>query len=236
MSKFSDTLCKELGICDNIHALLWEYACGTLDSSYNLLIESYLEVKPTARKVVTQFETIGGSLLEKNCKPAAMDCASLNKVLAAMDCAMATAERTKTDSSATHSAAPCAKTETLPSTIRHYMSHHGVTPKWNRMVPGMAFCKLPGQDGRYTITILEAKPGVKVPEHKHNGTEIILVLSGAFKDENGTYTQGDIIINEDKSHHEPVVSGECKCTCLIVADNPMQFTGTITRLLNFLKF
>ena len=236
MAEFKDTLCTELGICDDVHALLWEYACGSLDKSHNLLIESFLDIRPQARKVINQFETIGGAMLEKGCNPTKMAEDSLARVLAAMDCSKATASRTKPDTEPEQQKL-CKKSQELPPSLKYYINDCGQKPRWNKMVPGMAFCKLPGQDGRYTITILEAKPGVKVPDHKHKGTEIILVLSGAFCDENGTYTQGDIIINHDQSHHEPAVPKDCDCacTCLIVADNPMQFTGALTRLLNIFK-
>lgn len=236
MAEYKDTLCKELGICDDVHALLWEYACGTLDRSYSLLIESFLDIKPQARKVVTQFETIGGAMLEKSCAPSRMAEDSLSKVLAAMDCSEATAARNKPDAEPSQQKL-CKKSQELPPSLQFYINDCGHKPRWNKMVPGMAFCKLPGQDGRYTITILEAKPGTKVPDHQHKGTEVILVLSGAFYDENGTYTQGDIIINNDQSHHEPTVPKDCDgaCICLIVADNPMQFTGPLTRLLNIFK-
>lgn len=226
---------KSEQFCDNTYAMMWEYACGTLDGSFNLLVESLLEIKPQARAMMSQFENIGGNMLESCCQPEEMHESSLTKVLTAMDCSKSTADREKLENKITPIPS-CQEHTELPAALRNYMNSSKAKFKWNRISKGISYYKLPVKDDTHGILMIKAQPGAKIPEHKHHGTEITLVLSGAFRDKNGEYAQGDIVFAKNTSRHEPIVSGDNQCLCLIISEAPLEFTGTLTKLLNIFRF
>ena len=68
------------------------------------------------------------------------------------------------------------------------------------------------------LKLIKMDPGASVPLHSHGGKEFILVLDGSFQDENGTYSKGDIQINDQKIKHTPIASNESGCVCLSITE------------------
>lgn len=64
-------------------------------------------------------------------------------------------------------------------------------------------------EGGEEIAVLRYEPGASVPPHKHNGYEVILVLSGSQSDERGTYGAGMLVVNAPESQHTVVSSDGC---------------------------
>lgn len=69
--------------------------------------------------------------------------------------------------------------------------------------------------------LLRYAPGARVPPHRHDGYEQIVVLEGEQCDELGSYTAGTFIINPPGSQHE-VWSPE-GCLVLIIWQRPVTF-------------
>ena len=65
-----------------------------------------------------------------------------------------------------------------------------------------------------TIKLIKMDPGTSVPLHSHNGKEYILVLEGSFNDEYGSYSKGDLQINDSNIKHTPIASKENCCISL----------------------
>ena len=80
--------------------------------------------------------------------------------------------------------------------------------------------------------LIKMQPGAKVPLHTHNGKEFILVLEGSFSDEYGTYSRGDLQINDSRIKHTPVSCPEKGCICLTITENDLVFFGPFAPLLN----
>ena len=59
-------------IQENYETLLLSYAAGVLDMAQHFAVTVHLALSPTARKFVSQCETIGGCLIENECADAAM--------------------------------------------------------------------------------------------------------------------------------------------------------------------
>lgn len=74
------------------------------------------------------------------------------------------------------------------------------------------------------------KPGSQTPVHKHQGSEVTLVLDGSFSDELGHYKPSDFVVRTVSDIHQP--SSEEGCLCFAVLDKPLTFTKGIARLLN----
>jgi putative transcriptional regulator len=72
--------------------------------------------------------------------------------------------------------------------------------------------------------------------HTHRGNEYTLVLDGSFSDKAGDYHQGDFILADTQTIHQPKAANDGDCICFAVTDAPLKMTGFFGRLLNpFLK-
>jgi putative transcriptional regulator len=69
-----------------------------------------------------------------------------------------------------------------------------------------------------------------VPDHGHRGTELTLVLQGAFADANDRFNRGDIEIADEDVTHTPVALAGEDCICLAATDAPLRFRGLMPRL------
>lgn len=52
-----------------------------------------------------------------------------------------------------------------------------------------------------TIALVRFHPGASAQPHIHDGFETIYVISGAYSDDSGTHTAGDLVIYPDQSIH-----------------------------------
>ncbi len=71
------------------------------------------------------------------------------------------------------------------------------------------------------IALLRYEAGATAPLHRHTGMETILVLEGTQSDENGTYAQGDLVLNPEGSQHR--VWSDTGCVVLLHWQKPVAF-------------
>ncbi len=57
------------------------------------------------------------------------------------------------------------------------------------------------ETGEQSIALVRFQPGASAKPHLHNCFESIYVISGSYSDDNGNYSEGDLIIYPDKSIH-----------------------------------
>ncbi|MFZ5896574.1 MAG: cupin domain-containing protein [Myxococcota bacterium] len=57
--------------------------------------------------------------------------------------------------------------------------------------------------------LLRYAPGARVPRHRHEGFEHILVLEGSQCDDRGRYEAGTLIVNEPGSEHDVWTAEGC---------------------------
>ncbi len=103
---------------------------------------------------------------------------------------------------------------------------------WRWLGPGVWFHKFelsPGVVG--DLRLMKIAAGRRMPQHGHGGTELTLVLAGAFSDVTGTYRQGDIQDVDDDIEHRPIVGPDAVCICLVATERPARFKGVIGRML-----
>jgi putative transcriptional regulator len=78
--------------------------------------------------------------------------------------------------------------------------------------------------------LLYIPAGAAVPDHGHRGTELTLVLQGAFVDEVDRFGPGDIEIANEDLDHTPVADIGADCICLAATDAPLRFRSLIPRI------
>jgi putative transcriptional regulator len=86
------------------------------------------------------------------------------------------------------------------------------------------------------VRLLRIPAGTKLPDHGHRGTELTLVLKGAFRDEEDRFGAGDIEVANEEMHHKPIAEDGEPCICLAATDAPLRFKSFLPRIAQpFLK-
>ena len=121
----------------------------------------------------------------------------------------------------------------LPMPLALRLEGHGLEDlAWRKVFPGVAVRELelpPGSAGR--LRLVRMAPGKGLPEHAHSSCELSLVLRGAYRDQHGRYTIGDIADLDATAMHRPVAEEEAgDCVCLVAAETPVRYRSWTGRL------
>jgi putative transcriptional regulator len=103
--------------------------------------------------------------------------------------------------------------------------------KWRTKIPGVREYRI-SESERGEASMLWVGAGRRIPSHTHDGSEITLVLKGAFADVTGRYGRGDIAIAEADLDHRPMTDENEDCICFAVTDAPLRLTGPVGRILD----
>lgn len=197
-------------------ATLLAYSAGTLPEAFNLIVATHLSLCDTCRADAQAYDALGGALLgDAN---SALSDDSLAQTLAGLD-----ADDISTKPVAT---AP----SDLPAPLRGYIGGDLDAVRWRPVGMGVKQAILPTSKGA-TARLLSIPAGTAMPDHSHHGTEMTLVLKGAFQDEDDYFARGDIEIADSDVQHIPVADIHEDCICLAVTDAPLRFTGILPRIL-----
>lgn len=196
-------------------ALLMAYAAGQLPEAFSLVAATHLSLCDECRARAGAFEAIGGAVLE--------DCAveMADESLAA--CMARIADRPPV-------ARSIAPRGLFPAPLREYVGGDLAAVKWRPLGMGVRQAILPtGRDASARLLYIPA--GQAVPDHGHRGTELTLVLQGAFADSTDRFGPGDVEIANEDLEHTPTAERGMDCICLAATDAPLRFNSLIPRLL-----
>jgi len=84
-------------------------------------------------------------------------------------------------------------------------------------------------DGPATARLLYIPAGAAMPDHGHHGTEMTMVLQGAFQDGDDYFARGDVEVADSDLHHTPIADIHEDCICLAVTDAPLRFDGLLQK-------
>lgn len=222
---------------------LQQYAAGCLDEAQSLAMACYLTLNPDKLDELVFDEVIGGALLDRgddNGLPF-MNHGSLENTLNRLE----QGEHGNKDSVAYEDTltsgayVPRIDDIQLPRVLAPYLPEPDKM-KWKALMPGIRTIGLrpPEYKTRGQVRLLKLAPGVRVPPHSHNGTEMTLVFDGSFYDEGLEYGPGDIAIETLSEHdhrHAPRAHDEQGCICLIVTTAPPRFHGMFSLLNPFVR-
>jgi len=203
--------------------MIFDYATGALDEAWALAIATHLSLCPACRAAAREVEAIGGSLLEA-AVPTEMADGSYEAVMARLDFvdAMPPAEvRSITEPKPSY---------VLPEPLRQYAGGDVSEIRWRALGGGAAQCILSPPSSKTVARLLRIPAGRPVPEHSHRGTELTLVLAGAFADSTGHYARGDLQEADADLLHQPRAAEGEDCICLAVTDAPLSFRALLPRL------
>jgi putative transcriptional regulator len=200
--------------------LLLRYAAGQLRPAPALVVASHIAMSKSSRVVLTQFEKVGGALIEEQ-PMAELSAGLFEQTLARIGDKMPGQPVAKT-----YNHDHLAMGVTLPEPL----ARRKIGP-WKWLGPGMHFARIDmPEDPDHNLVLLRVPAGRALPEHSHSGEEVTLVLKGSFHDETGRYAAGDMILEDEDTDHSPMVDDDGECICLASIEGPMRIKSWLGRL------
>lgn len=196
------------------------YAAGTLSEGASLMVASHLSFLPDALHKIAAAEAVGGALLD-GMMPETLSGDALDRTLALLDTPETPKPRPPSPP----------VSDTLPAPLREWLGRDVNELPWSFLGPGMKKVKLWRGPNDERLWMLRAQPGVAIPRHGHNGSELTLVLKGSFSDPSGTYRRGDVEEKDDTDSHGLTIGLGEECICLALTNGPIRFESLAARLL-----
>lgn len=198
--------------------LLMGYSAGSLPEAFNLVVATHLSMCDDCRAAAESFDHVGGMLLDETDTVDMADHA-LTETLKLIN--TASVDQTKV----IHRRNP----GVFPTPLQDYVGGDLDAVSWRSIGLGVKQAVLPTSKAA-TVRLLHIPAGSAVPDHGHRGTELTLVLQGAFRDETDRFGTGDVEVANEDLHHMPIAEIGEDCICLAATDAPLKFNGIIPRL------
>lgn len=197
--------------------ILLAYSAGTLPEAFNVMVAAHLSICDQCRSAVAAYDSVGGAVLEQS---ATVDIAedSLAAVFARID-----------ENPITAPAAIVDACNVLPTPLQDYVGGTIADVKWRPIGMGVKQAILPTSK-EASARLLYIPAGVAVPDHGHHGTEMTMVLQGAFSDEHERFARGDVEMADESVEHTPIADQGADCICLAVTDAPLKFNSLLPKL------
>ncbi|MEM1362115.1 MAG: ChrR family anti-sigma-E factor [Pseudomonadota bacterium] len=197
--------------------ILMAYSAGTLPEAFNLVVATHVSLSDESRARLDTYDTLGGAVLEST-DSVMMSDGSLEATLAMIgDAGVVPPIR--------EDHAP----GIFPAPLQDYVGGDLDAVKWRPVGMGVKQAILKTSRDA-SVRLLNIPSGVAMPDHGHHGTEMTLVLQGAFEDEVDRFTRGDVEIADEDLHHTPVAIGDEDCICLAASDARLKFNALLPRL------
>lgn len=191
-------------------AVIADYVAGALRPAFAVVVAAHLEGCAHCRQAAAAFEALGGAMVE--------DLAGAKLSDDALDRAMAGIERPYE----TRPASPVPAADRIPFGREMWIG------------PGMGIRKARIDDSGDLLYLLRLPAGLQTIPHGHQGQEFTAVLKGAFVDGSGRFAAGDFAEMTDEIDHQPSVSPDGECLCLIASEKPMRVKTLIGRIVHMM--
>ena len=209
-------------------ATLMSLSAGALPEALASVAASHVDVCESCRDRLAELDMIGGALLERmEPEPLGDD---LNGRITAQfredNVRSFPARRTRSRYTNGHERGE------VPKPLQRLIGDSLDSLSWQWMAPGIRqhTIELP-EESRGSLRLLRIKAGMRMPEHGHGGSELTLVLRGAYHDRFGRFGPGDVADLDENAEHEPRVDKDGECICLIATEKSARFKGLLSRVL-----
>ncbi|WP_299143913.1 ChrR family anti-sigma-E factor [uncultured Tateyamaria sp.] len=199
--------------------VLMGYAAGTLPEAFNLMVATHVSLCDTCRARAESFDALGGEVMAQTPgNDVAMDTDSFAATMSLIAGGAPDEIRMPRDAGSI-----------LPGPLQDYVGGGVDAVKWRSVGMGVKQAILPtSRDASARLLFIPA--GAAMPDHGHKGTEMTMVLQGAFQDEDDYFARGDVEIADSDLHHTPVADIHEDCICLAVTDAPLEFQGLLPKI------
>lgn len=203
---------------------LLAYASGSCPEGVSLVVACHLTYCPACRSELELMEELGGTLLE-TAPSSALHPALFETLESAARAAPPAAAPVVVARPA------AADVPALPRPLQPYFQDD--TLRWRFLVPGVRHIPLALSVGGIPARIVKFKPGYLVPDHTHEGLEMVLVFSGALSDSKtgDVFRAGDLSRREEGTEHAQQITHDEPCVCLVVSSGPIRPQSFMGRVL-----
>lgn len=193
------------------------YSAGTLPEGFNLVVATHISLCDECRARMYEFDAVGGAVVDDEAPVAVSE-----------DSFAATLELIAKDDAPKHEATSV-RSGLFPTPLQDYVGGDLDAVKWRKVGGGVRQAILK-TDKSASVRLLHIPAGAAVPDHGHRGTELTLVLQGAFVDETDRFGAGDIEVATEDLDHQPVAELGEDCICLAATDAPLRFNSWLPRM------
>lgn len=203
---------------------LARYAAGHMCEAQSVVIATHATACVACRDEIRDFEALGGIALEE-IDPAEMSAGALDAFwvrAGALEAELKKPIEAPTAPVRIEAAAPLAA----------YLKSGVDDVKWSPIATGVSQSVLKADGYRSgALRLLRILPGTAIPRHTHEGSELTLILRGAYNDELGKYAAGDIADLDGQALHSPTAVGDEPCICLIATNAPLKFDSLLGKVM-----
>jgi putative transcriptional regulator len=195
--------------------LIVDYARGAITQGRALVLDAHFGACADCRASLRIAEAVGGALLAE-LEPAEMAPAALTRALAAIERPPAQLPNPK----------PRSDWIKVPEQVLFAAERR---KRW--AAPGVWVAPVthdPTSGARSYL--LRVGRGIAVPMHTHSGDELVCVVKGAYEDRGQTHGPGDFSLNDGAVQHQPRVTRDGECVCLIATDHALVPRSLTARL------
>lgn len=204
-------------------AVVMAYAAGILPEAFNLLVATHVSMCDECRARIAAHEFVGGAVLE-DCDEIALS----DDALEACFAKIGTGPKNLIPAPSASVASQKSKSA-LPKPLQDYVGGDLSAVKWRKAGGGVQQAIL-RTSKEATVRLLRIPGGCEVPDHGHHGTEMTLVLQGAFRDEFSEFRAGDVEVCDADVEHTPVALEGEDCICLAATDARLKFAGFLPKI------
>ncbi|APX13992.1 ChrR family anti-sigma-E factor [Tateyamaria omphalii] len=199
--------------------VLMAYAAGTLPEAFNLMVATHVSLCDECRAAVESYDTLGGEVLDQTPgNDVSLTPGSFAATMALIAGGAPDTIRTTRG-----------RDTVLPQPLLEYVGGGLDNVKWRSVGMGVKQAILPtSKDASARLLYIPA--GMAMPDHGHHGTEMTMVLQGAFQDDDDYFARGDVEVANSDLHHTPVADIHEDCICLAVTDAPLRFEGLLPKI------
>ena len=190
------------------------YSSGNLPEAFNLVVATHLSMCDECRAALDAYDAVGGSLLDTD-ETSEMDSSSLAatmKLIAAKPAVKKSAPKSN-----------------LPAPLANYIGGDLESVRWRPVGMGVRQAILKTSK-KASARLLYIPAGSAIPDHGHKGTELTLVIKGAFSDKTARFSAGDVEVANEDIEHTPVAEIGEDCICLSATDAPLRFNSLVPRI------
>jgi len=193
-------------------ALLIDYAAGAMGPAQSMVLATHLHACAECRAQIRAAEAVGGALLE--------DIATTSMAADALDRALAAIDRPEPEQPSPQPARAQVPQPADWIAVPPEVAEAASRKRW--VAPGVWVAPVDtgAKDGPLSY-LLRVGKRMRMPQHTHAGSELTVILKGAFVDGRVRFGPGDLAEVDDDVEHSPVILDDGECVCLVACDNPL---------------
>ena len=201
------------------------YASGTLNTAISGVVACHVSMCDQCAADMQKLETIGGIMLDgtegvQSAKPkyGAEEIQSFESGHALFDAQAMQAPRDIGD-------------PVMPYPLARYLGMTIDDIPWKKLPKGIKQYWVNLPDGAGSMRLLKVPPGTQLLEHSHRGMELTIILKGIYSDHTGDYRRGEVTEMQEGLVHQPRITSEEECICVVACEQPSRYTQWYARLL-----